>query len=113
MTLATRAPSRSARPRAGHANYGSCVASWALSWQREDVERAALLRVARQILHRRGETEGRRRIARIEIASDDAAGPAADAGDHRDVLLAVGPAIRDRLADDPRAGAILPERLPV
>ena len=42
---------------------------------------------------------------------DDRAGPAADAGQDRDVLPAVRPAIGDRLADDPGAGLELPQQL--
>jgi hypothetical protein len=45
----------------------------------------------RQVLHRVDEAAAAVRVARVESPSDDRAGPAADAGQDRDVLLAVGP----------------------
>src|SRR5215212_831674 len=64
----------------------------------------------RQIAHRVHESEGAVAVAWIEIARDDGAGPAADAAHDGDVLLAVGAAVGDRLADDSRRGLELPQR---
>ena len=63
-----------------------------------------------QVRHRVDEAERGGAVARVEIARDDRARPAADAGEHGDVLLAVRAAVGDRLADDPRAGLELPEQ---
>src|SRR6476469_1760521 len=72
-----------------------------LARQREDIEHASRSSLHRQVLDRIDEAERRRRVARVEIAGDDGTGPAADAGDERDILPAVGPPVTDRLADDP------------
>src|SRR5947209_16307661 len=49
-----------------------------------------------QVLHRVDEAQRARAVARVHVARDDRAGPATDAREHRDVLLAVGPAITHR-----------------
>src|SRR5215210_4662251 len=64
-----------------------------LAREREDIEHASRRGFLRQILDRIDEAERRRRIARVELPGDDRAGPAADAGDHGDILAAVGAAI--------------------
>src|SRR5687767_7860497 len=77
--------------------------------QRKHIKRASLGRVLRQVLHRIDKPERRRRIARVQIARDHNARPAADAGEDRNVLLPVRPAVRHRLPDDSRAALELPK----
>jgi hypothetical protein len=50
-------------------------------------------RVLRQVLHRVGEAVGGGAVARVEVAGHDGAGPAADARQDGDVLLAVRAAV--------------------
>src|SRR5215204_6212912 len=82
-----------------------------LSWEYEHVERAALRRRVRQVAHGVDEAERGARVPGVEAAGDDRTRPSAHARQNGDVLLAVGPAVRDRLPDDPRARLELPERL--
>src|SRR5213076_1085005 len=70
------------------------------SWQRERVKHPALSRRLRQITHRVDESQRCGAVARIELAGDDRACPAADAAEDRDVLLAVRSAVGHRLSDD-------------
>src|SRR5690349_20564743 len=78
--------------------------------QRENIERAALLREQRKVLHRVGETTCTGSIADIEITRYDSASPSADARMDGDVLLAVGPAVRHGLTDDSGVGPELPQQ---
>src|SRR5689334_12770646 len=68
------------------------------SRQREDIQHAALLGLLLQIGHHVGPARRCRLVARIDVVCDDRAGPSADAGKNRNVLLAVGAAIGDGLA---------------
>src|SRR5689334_23868290 len=77
--------------------------------QRKDMQHAAFHRVLGKVLHGVDEAERRRAVARIDFAGDDGAGPAADAGEHRDVLPAIGAAIAHRLADDSRGSVGAPQ----
>src|SRR3954447_12925567 len=81
-----------------------------ISWQCKRVEHPALGRRLRQVRHRVDESEGGGAVVRVELAGDDGARPAADAGENRDVLLPVRALIGDRLADDPGAAFELPEQ---
>src|SRR5690606_23329352 len=56
------------------------------------------------------EAEGGRGVLRAQITGDDGPGPPTDAGEDRNVLLAIGPSIRDRLANHTGAGLELPQR---
>src|SRR5688572_21320659 len=80
--------------------------------QREHIDRAPFAGVVGEILGGAHEAERGGFVARVETAGDDGARPPADAIHDRDVLLAVGPAKTDRLADDPGARAELPQELP-
>src|SRR3954447_3551662 len=107
---------RSAHTRSSHADAGAPTAhshkkSSAALRQLEDIERSSLRRGLLEICHGIDEAERRGAVAWIEIARDNGAGPAADAGQHGHVLMAVGPAIGHRLADDPRGGLELPQDL--
>src|ERR1051326_7172193 len=82
-----------------------------LSRQREDHQRAAAGRISRQILHRARKAEGAVPHPRIDFRVRDNAGPAADAGQNRDVLPTVVALIRDRLTDDPGRRSDLPQHL--
>src|SRR5688572_15912111 len=82
-----------------------------LARQGEHIKHPALGCLLRQVGRGADETERGSRIARIEIAGDDCAGPATDAGQHRYVLASIGTAIAHRLADDSRAGPELPLEL--
>src|SRR5437762_3312967 len=81
------------------------------SWQRERVKHPALSRRLRQITHRIDESQRCGSVARIELAGDDRARPAADAAEDRDVLLAVRSAVGHRLSDDSGAAFELPQQL--
>ena len=50
-------------------------------------------------------------VARIDRSRYHGAGPAADAGQHRDVLMAVRPAVAHRLADDSAVDLVAPQEL--
>src|SRR5690349_18210390 len=99
---------RRSRSQLTHASAASTATSTRRSGQREDIELASGARVLRQILHRADEAAARRRIFRRQLCRDDGAGPAANAREHGDVLLAVRTEIRDRLTDDARARLVLP-----
>src|SRR4051812_7883107 len=79
--------------------------------QRKYMQHAAFHGVFRQVLHRVDEAERRRAVACVDLAGDDDARPAADAGEDRDVLLAIRTAVAHRLADDPGARAEAPQHL--
>src|SRR4051812_46472222 len=78
----------------------------------EDIEDASRGGFLRQILRGVDEAERRGRVARVELTGDDRPGPAADAGDDRDILPSVRPAVADRLADDSAARLESPQQLP-
>src|SRR6266516_2868554 len=50
------------------------------------------------------------RVLGADAERDTCAGPAADSGEHGEVLLAVGPQIRHRVADDPGGRLELPQQ---
>ena len=77
-------------------------------WKREDIERPSRGGPVFQVGHGADEAERRGLVARVEVAADDGARPAADAGQDGDVFVPVRPAIGDRLADDAGAGLELP-----
>src|SRR4051812_25312871 len=79
----------------------------------EHIKRASLGGEVRQVFHRVDEAERAGGIADVEISRDDRARPAAHAGEDRDVLLAIWPLERRRLADDAAAALELPEALAV
>src|SRR4051794_30187064 len=81
------------------------------SWKRKDEQVAPLGGVIRQVAHCADETECCRRIARVEIANHDGARPTAYTGEDADVLLAIGPAIANRLADHAGRQLDLPKQL--
>src|SRR5581483_7805455 len=66
-----------------------------------------------QVRHSIYETQGGCAVARVQAPGDDCSRPAADSRQHSDVLLAVGAAIRHRLADDARSCFELPEEVSV
>src|SRR5881398_1094003 len=82
-----------------------------LARKREDIEHASGRGFHRQIFDRVGETECTSWVARVELGGYDRARPAAYSSHERDVLAAVGPAIANRLADDPAPGLEAPELL--
>src|SRR5437660_1526874 len=63
--------------------------------KREHIERSSLSRILRKIGNGIGKSRGGGRIAGIEIGGHERAGPAADAGENRDVLLVVRTAKSD------------------
>src|SRR3569623_634897 len=67
----------------------------------EDIEHASCRGLAWKVLHRVDEAQGAGRVLRVQLSRHDRSRPAADTGNHRNVLAAVRPAIADRLADDP------------
>jgi hypothetical protein len=67
----------------------------------EDIEFASLRSFLRQIGHRANESKRRGAVARVEVARNDGAGPAAYARENCDILMAIRPAVADWLADDP------------
>src|SRR5690348_547739 len=69
-----------------------------LARKREDIEHASRRCLEGQILDRIGETERAGRITRVHLRRHDRSGPAADAGNHRDVLAPVRSLVADRLA---------------
>src|SRR3954469_5304411 len=77
----------------------------------EHIERSSLGGDVLEIPHDVDEAERRRSVADVEVARDHGAGPAADAGQDRDVLVPVRSAIGGRLADDSRCGLELPKLL--
>src|SRR6185437_15713064 len=106
------AQTRSSRAAAGCAMQSVSATANATarrSGQREDIEHPALRRLLLQVGNDGREAAAGAFVARIEVAGDDAARPAADARQHGDVLPVFGAAIRHRLADDPRARLEFPE----
>src|SRR3954463_10334000 len=97
----------------------SCAAAGAASSSRpasalrqpEDIERPPFGGPPRQLPHHLTPAIGGAGVARVEVVGDDAAGPAADAGENSDVLVPIRPAIRRGLADDPAIGLELPQHL--
>src|SRR4051812_8435892 len=79
----------------------------------EDQQLAPAGGVERQILGRTDKTERAVAHPRIDLGVCHHTRPAADARQDRDVLLSVGAAIGDRLANESGAGAELPEDMPV
>src|SRR5438874_2257832 len=67
-----------------------------LARQGEDIEHASRRGFHRQILDGIGKAERTGRIARVHLRRDHGTGPAADAGDERDVLPSVGAPVADR-----------------
>src|SRR3954463_16308563 len=66
--------------------------------QRKDMQHAGFHGVLRQVVYRVYEPERGRSVAGNELRGDDRAGPAANAGEHRDVLLAIRAAVAHGLA---------------
>src|SRR3954463_2723984 len=79
----------------------------------EDQQFAPAGGVERQILRRAGEPQRTVAHPRIDLGIGHHTRPAADARQDRDVLLPVGAAIGDRLADEPGSGAKLPKYVPI
>src|SRR5678816_191939 len=79
--------------------------------EREDGEHAALVRELARVAERAERAEARGRIFGADAGGDADARPATDAREHGDVLLAVGPHVRHRVADDARRGLELPDLL--
>src|SRR2546421_4293974 len=65
----------------------------------EHIERPSLGGLLRQVAHHIDEPAARGRVARIEVARHDGAGPAADPGEDGHILPAVWTAIRGGLTD--------------
>src|SRR5690348_13388589 len=82
-----------------------------LARESEDIEYASRGRLEGQVLDRVREAERAGRILGVHVGRDDGTGPAADAGDHGDILSSVGSAIADRLANDSTSGLELPQQL--
>ena len=68
--------------------------------QAEDIQRAAFLGMRGKVADCARPAVSCTGVASVQITGDDGAGPAAYTSKHRDVLLAVGSAIGDRLPDD-------------
>src|SRR3954463_9769238 len=79
----------------------------------EDQQLTPARGVERQILGRTDKTERAVAHPRIDLGIGHHTRPAADARQDRDVLLPVGAAIGDRLADEPGSGAKLPKYVPI
>src|SRR5271166_4017066 len=88
--------------RCGPATFGSG------SRQGEDIERPSGCSLRFEISHDADHAERAGRIARVKVAGDDGARPAAYARQDGDILVPIRPAIGDGLADDPGAGLELP-----
>src|SRR5436190_12950024 len=106
--LSGSAQTRSSRAGAAIATQRKAVTSKALG-EAENIQHASLLRRARQVFHRVDESSCSAAVARIEVARDHSARPTTYPGQHRDILAAIGAAIRDRLADDSRARLVFPK----
>src|SRR5437660_2877737 len=102
------AQTRSSRAFAAVPHASSAIA--ASLGKAEYIELASRRRHVGQILHRIDEAECARAIALVELARHDRAGPAADTGQHRDILLAVRAFVRRRLADDAGPRLELPQK---
>src|SRR5215212_11540805 len=81
------------------------------SLKREDIQHPSSRRCFLEVRHRVHESEGGGRVARVEIARDDRAGPAADPRHVGDVLLAVRAAVGHRRRDHARAELELPHQM--
>src|ERR1700733_5969388 len=79
--------------------------------QGEDIERPSGCGFRLEIRHDADHAERAGGIARVEVAGDDGACPAAHPGQDGDILAPVRPTIGHRLADDPGAGLELPFQL--
>src|SRR5580700_10824649 len=79
--------------------------------QREYIERPSGCGLRLEIRHDADHAERAGRIARVEVAGDDGARPAAYSRQDGDIFVPVRPAIGHRLADDPGAGLELPFEL--
>src|SRR5436190_22819784 len=77
----------------------------------KDIQHPSLSRPRRQVAHGIPESQRDARVAHVQAAHHDGTRPSTYAGQHCDVLLAVRAAIGGGLADDPRAGLELPQRL--
>src|SRR5438270_4512420 len=77
----------------------------------EDIEHASRCRLHRQVLDRIGKAERARWVARVHLRRYHRARPPADAGDHGDILAAIGSLVADRLADDSAARLEPPQLL--
>src|SRR4051794_24355842 len=82
------------------------------SRQTEDIERASLCRVLRQILHRINKPKSRGWIARVQFTGHDCPGPATYPRQDRNVLLAVWSQKSCRLPNDPRSRLKRPKNFP-
>src|SRR5215204_6412024 len=102
-----------ARPGAEQPPATSAASASTALRQCERIQHPAFGRVLRQIVHRVREPERGRRVGRIELAGNDGASPPADTGEDRDVLLAVGSAVRDRLSHHARPRLELPQHVAV
>src|SRR4051812_5995502 len=79
--------------------------------QAEDRQHSALGAELVGIAERAESAQARRRVLVADSGGDADAGPSADAGEDGDVLLAVGPEVRHRVADDPGRSLEPPEIL--
>src|SRR3954453_2423621 len=79
----------------------------------EDQQLAPAGGVEWQVLRRAGESQRAVAHPRIDLGIGHHTRPAADARQDRDVLLSVGAAIGDRLADEAGAGTELPQHVPI
>src|SRR6187551_1925978 len=77
--------------------------------EREDIEHAPESRVLLDLFHRPDDAERRIGIVDRHVRRRDGAHPASNPGIDRDVLLAVGADVGDRIADDAGAGLELPQ----
>src|SRR5512132_2537617 len=97
----TRSSRASTRVHASVTSAHASTRQGSRSWQRENIPSPTLLRLLLQIRHDVRKPCRGCLIARVDVVRDDGARPSADAGQHGDVLLAVGAAERHRLPDDP------------
>src|ERR1043166_1345283 len=79
--------------------------------KREDRQHAALVAEAGDVAERAERAEPRGRIVRADVRGDANPRPSADTGQHRDVLLAVGPDVGHRIADDAGRCLELPQQI--
>src|SRR5437762_10665622 len=106
--LSGSAQTRSSRASAAVATQNKPMTSNALR-KAEHIKHASLLRRAGQVFHRIDEPRRSAAVPRVEVARDYSACPPAHARQHRDVLAAIGAAIRNRLADNSRACLVFPQ----
>src|SRR5271156_712378 len=76
--------------------------------QGEHIERPSGCSFCLEIRHDADHAERAGRVARVKVAGDDGARPAAYSRQDSDIFVPVRPAIGHRLADDPGAGLELP-----